>query len=177
MARRVFFSFHFENDVMRAAQVRNSNVITSGGVDANGFIDAAQWESIKRSSDQAIKNWINEQLKNTSVTVVLIGSQTVDPISGQVRPWIKYEIDRSIDSGNGLVGVRIHNAPDPRYGVDCAGINPFDALTFSGTSTKLSNRYHTYDWVAQNGRVNLGNWIEQAAIDAGKRELSRSLFK
>jgi hypothetical protein len=29
MARRVFFSFHYDNDVWRANQVRNANVVAS----------------------------------------------------------------------------------------------------------------------------------------------------
>jgi len=168
MARNTFFSFHFEKDVMRAAQVRNSNVITNRTVDAHGFIDAAEWESIKRGSDNSIKNWINSQLQGTTVTVVLIGSETVNPVTGNVRPWIKYEIDRSIARGNGLVGVYIHNAPDPRNGTSIKGRNPFDALTFSNTSRKLSSEYHTHDWISDNGRINLGAWIEQAAVNAGK---------
>ena len=168
MPRRAFFSFHFTKDVKRAAQVRNSNVITNGRIDANGFIDSAQWESIKRSSDQAIRNWIDSQLHNTSVTVVLIGSETVDPLTGIVRKWIKYEIDQSISRGNGIVGVRINGVRDPRTGTDIRGINPFDALTFAGTSNKLSTRYKTYDWASQDGRTNLGSWIEQAARDAGR---------
>jgi hypothetical protein len=169
MARRVFFSFHFKEDAMRAAQVRNSNVITTGTIDAHGFVDAAQWESIKRSTDQAIRNWINAQLNNTSVTVVLIGRNTVDPVSGQVRPWIKYEIDKSIERGNGLLGIYIHGAPDPRYGTTLKGMNPFDVLTFSANGRKLSLSYNTYDWILNNGRTNLGSWIEQAAINAGRR--------
>lgn len=168
MPRRVFFSFHFQNDVMRVAQVRNSNVITTGSVDANGFIDSAQWESIKRNSDQAIKNWIDTQLNNTSVTVVLVGSETVNPYTREVRKWIKYEIDQSIRRGNGLIAVRIHGAPDPRYGVDRPGLNPFDVLNFGGTNYNLSTRYRTYDWIADNGRAFLGTWIEQAARDAGR---------
>jgi hypothetical protein len=166
MARKTFFSFHFDQDVMRAAQVRNSNVITNNSVDAHGFIDAAQWESIKRGSDQAIKIWINSQLEGTTVTVVLIGSNTVDPFTGKVRPWIKYEIDRSIARGNGLVGVYIHGAPDPRRGVSPKGRNPFDELTLNDRI--LSTMYHTYDWINDNGRANLGTWIEQAALNAGK---------
>jgi hypothetical protein len=168
MARRVFFSFHFKDDVMRAAQVRNSNVISSGAVDAHGFVDAAQWESIKRTSDQSIKNWINAQLNNTSVTVVLIGRNTVDPVSGQVRPWIKYEIDQSMARGNGLVGVYIHGVRDPRLGTTYKGKNPFEELIFSGTSSKLSTKYYSYDWVLNDGRSNLGSWIEQAAVRAGR---------
>ena len=38
--------------------------------------DAAEWESIKRKGDAAIQNWIGEQLQNTSVTVILIGTET-----------------------------------------------------------------------------------------------------
>lgn len=168
MARNTFFSFHFINDVMRAAQVRNSNVITNRSVDAHGFIDSAEWESIKRGSDNSIENWINSQLQGTSVTVVLIGSETVDPTTGKVRRWIKYEIDKSLNRGNGLLGVYIHNAPDPRTGVSSKGKNPFDALCFSGTSRKLSSEYHTFDWISDDGRNNLGVWIEQAALNAGK---------
>lgn len=167
MTRKVFFSFHYENDSRRAAQVRNSNVITNNTIDANGFIDAAQWEEVKRGTDQAVKNWINNQLHGTSVTAVLIGSQTVDS-NGHVRPWIKYEIDQSIARGNGLLGIRIHKCNDPRDGVDVQGRSPFDVLTFGGTNTHLSSKYRLYDWVDDGGYNNLGSWIEQAASDAGK---------
>ena len=35
MARRVFFSFHYDNDVWTAIQVRNANVVA--GADVAGF--------------------------------------------------------------------------------------------------------------------------------------------
>lgn len=168
MRRKVFFSFHFTDDVMRAAQVRNSNVISSGVVDANGFIDSVEWESIKRNSDVAIKGWINNQLENTSVTVVLIGSNTVDPNTRAVRKWIKYEIDRSIERGNGLIGIYIHNVNVPRGGLGFKGLSPFDVLNFRGTGVRLSARYRVYDWVTHDDRSNMGVWIEQAARDAGR---------
>ena len=68
MARRVFFSFHYKNDVWRANQVRNSWV--TQGKEAAGFIDSAEFEKIKENGDKAVENWIDEQLKGTSVTVV-----------------------------------------------------------------------------------------------------------
>lgn len=43
MARRVFFSFHYERDAWRAAQVRNSWV-TKPDREAAGFWDAVAWE-------------------------------------------------------------------------------------------------------------------------------------
>ncbi len=44
MARRIFFSFHYENDVWRANIVRNSWVTA----DAAGFVDAADFEEVKK---------------------------------------------------------------------------------------------------------------------------------
>jgi len=76
MARKIFFSFHYERDAWRAGQVRNCNVVASE--DQYGFIDAADWESIKKKGDAAIKGWIDDQLKNTSVTIVLIGAETAN---------------------------------------------------------------------------------------------------
>ena len=45
MARRVFFSFHYDNDINRSMVVRNSWV--TQGKEAAGFIDKADFEQIK----------------------------------------------------------------------------------------------------------------------------------
>ena len=44
--------------------------------EAAGFWDAALCEEVKKKSDEAIKRWIRNQLKGTSVTVVLVGTKT-----------------------------------------------------------------------------------------------------
>src|SRR5438067_7743926 len=105
MARRVFFSFHHQGDIKRVGQIRNSWVTKANQEDA-GFVDAADWESIKRRGDDVVKRWIATQLDGTSVTVVLIGSETAD------RPWVLYEIAESHNKGNGLLGISIHNCKD-----------------------------------------------------------------
>uniref|UniRef100_A0A7C4JQB3 TIR-like domain-containing protein n=1 Tax=Thermodesulfobacterium geofontis TaxID=1295609 RepID=A0A7C4JQB3_9BACT len=119
MARRVFFSFHYERDIWRVNVVRNSWVPKGNYINA-GFIDAAEFEKIKRQGDQAIKRWIDEQLEGTSVTVVLIGAETYS------RLWVRYEIIKSFDRGNGLLGVYIHNIEDSRGNKDIKGENPFE---------------------------------------------------
>jgi hypothetical protein len=68
--------------------VRNSWV--TQGREAAGFVDAADFEEIKRQGDSAIKRWIDDQLQNTSVTVVLVGAETC--LSRRVR----YGIERSV---------------------------------------------------------------------------------
>jgi hypothetical protein len=104
MARRVFFSFHYSNDIWRANQVRNTNVVA--GTDTAGFFDHSEYEEAKKQGSEGIKKMILKNLKNTSVTVVLIGTETAN------RPWVKYEIAQSIAQKNGLLGVYIHHLKD-----------------------------------------------------------------
>lgn len=163
MARRVFFSFHYENDILRVGQIRNSGIVLAQGDTTAGFTDAASWESVKRGGDPAIKKWIDNELNGTSVTVVLIGSQTAN------RPWINYEIIESTKCGNGVLGVYIHNVRDLNGRVTFPGSNPFDYLSWNnGSGAKLSTTYPTYDWVTNDGRRNLSWWIEIAATKAGR---------
>ncbi|SRR5579875_166030 len=154
MARKTFFSFHYERDAWRAGQVRNSNVIASE--DEYGFIDGVDWESIKRQGDDAIKRWIKEQLKNTSVTAVLVGKETAD------REWVRYEIIQSWNRGNGLVGIWIHDIVDQDRKTDAQGGNPFEVFVLPN-GTRLSTVCKTYNWVSNDGRTNLGKWLEEAA--------------
>jgi hypothetical protein len=104
MARRTFFSFHYDKDIWRANQVRNCNVVA--GADTAGFFDHSEYEEAKKSGEDGIRRMIQKHLKNTSVTVVLIGSETAN------RPWVKYEIEQSIAQKNGLLGIYINHLKD-----------------------------------------------------------------
>lgn len=153
MARKVFYSFHFKRDAWRAGQVRNSNLLADE--DEYGVIDSSEWEKIEKEGEEAIKRWINDQLQYTSVTVVLIGAETAE------RDWVDYEIRQSWNRGNGLVGVKIHNVKDQNGETDVMGPNPLDNIKLTD-GTPLSVICKTYDWVADNGRENLGKWVEEA---------------
>jgi len=144
--RKVFFSFKYE-DVSRAMVVRNSWVVQ--GKEAVGFIDAADFEDIKRQGDQAIKNWIDKQLNGTSVTVVLVGEKTCD------SRWVKYEIKKSIEIGNGLLGI------------DVSKIKDLQGNT-SERCGQIPKGYDFYLWNKEDGYHKMGDWIEKAAKDAGR---------
>jgi len=147
MARRVFFSFHYKRDAWRANQVRNSWV-TKPDRKVAGYWDAAEWEKVNRKGEKAIKDWIDEQLKGTSVTVVLIGAET------SKRKYVQYEIDQSLNKGNGIIGIYIHNIKNQKKETDTKGVNPF---------TKLGHKHiKTYNWVNNKGYENIGDWIESA---------------
>jgi len=163
MARRVFFSFHYDRDIRRVVQIRNSWVVRSEK-ETQPFLDKGEWESIKRQGDPAIERWIETQLKGTSVTVVLIGAETYD------RPWVRHEIKRSYELGKGMFGIYIHNVKDPQTGIDHKGQNPFDywKVKLEGRDTFFSGLYNTYDWVGDGGYKNFANWIEAAAVAADR---------
>ena len=146
MARRVFFSFKYQ-DVSRANVVRNSWV-PKGSI-AAGFYDAAEFEKIKRQGDYAIKSWIDSQLEGTSVTVVLVGDKTCS------SRWVKYEIQKSIEIKNGLLGI------------DISKIRDLNGNTVERCG-QIPEGYSFYLWNNDEGYNNLGSWIEKAAKAAGR---------
>lgn len=161
MARRVFFSFHYERDISRANVVRNSWVTQDR--EAAGFFDAGLWEEAKKKGDEAIKRMIDDAMVGSSVTAVLVGAETAD------RPYVKYEIDKSLGA-KGLVGVYVHNIKNLNGQTDSQGTNPFDRLYVeeNGRRVYLSSRYRTYSWFGDDGYSNFGTWVEAAAKAAGR---------
>jgi hypothetical protein len=154
MVRHVFFSFHFDRDHWRANQIRNSWVTQDREV--AGYVDAAEWEKIKRRNDSEIEQWIDNQINGTSVTVVLIGSETYG------RKWIDYEIEQSVRNGNGFVGVYVHNVKDQDGRTTSKGRNPLSKWSYEG-GRGLDEIYNNYNWKNDNGRDNFGDWVEEAA--------------
>lgn len=148
MARRVFFSFHYQRDVWRVNQIRNiPNII---GTPAAGFDDASLWEAAKKKSDAAIYKLIDDALQNTSVTLVFVGYKTAG------RKFINYEITQSIERGNGLVAVQIHHLKDQYEKTDPPGAIP----------AKIeANGYKAYKY---SNHEALARCIEAAASAAGK---------
>ena len=158
MARRVFFSFHYENDITRSMIVRNSWV--TQGKEAAGFIDKAAFEQIKRQGDDAVHRWIDKQLEGTSVTVVLIGAETLN------RPFVKYEICKSLQRDNAVIGVHINRIIDMRTLVTSKRGNVHSVIGYYGNKEPA---YFDdvcdgiYDYFSQDGYTNMSKWIEAAA--------------
>jgi hypothetical protein len=163
MARKVFFSFHYERDVWRAGQVRNSWV-TKPDRDTAGFWDSASWEEVKKKGEAAIKKWIDDQLTGTSVTVVLIGAET------SKRDYVKYELEQSWKKGNGILGIYIHLMKDKDGKTDTKGNNTFGPIFTSPNYDEkyFFEKFSTYDWVDDDGYNKLGDWVEAAAKKAGR---------
>jgi hypothetical protein len=197
MARRIFFSFHYQRDIFRVNTVRHSDV-TKKNVEHSGYWDHSLWEETKRKGDAALQKLISDGLTYTSVTVVLAGAETAR------REWVNYELVKSFERGNGLMTVYINNIKNAPSGtIDPRGVDPLSQLYYqisadgrtasvvqntgaswesymtidatslppaakSAKSGFLSITAKSYDWVWENGYENFAKWIETAALAAGR---------
>lgn len=164
MARNVFYSFHYKNDINRVMVVRN-RWVTQGGQTISGVIDSADFETIKRQGDNAVHKWIDSQLQGTSVTIVLIGAETL------TRPFVQYEICESINRGNAILGVYINGIVDMKTSNASSRCDPH---TIIGYYQDKSPAYFDkicdgiFDYSSSDGYANLGSWVEKAAKAKGK---------
>lgn len=189
MAKRVFFSFHYQDVIdFRANVVRNHKTTKHEGA---GYFDASIWEASKKEGSVALKRLINGEVQNTSVTAVLIGSDTYS------RAWVRYEIFKSIAKGNKILGIHINSIKGKDSKTKSLGQNPFEYLAIEysndgskmflneykngkwarydnldgwavsnvsksnwGKAFQLSKYYSVFDWVADNGYANFEKWID-----------------
>lgn len=159
MAKRVFFSFHYQDVIDFRANVVRNHWMTKPDREEAGYFDASIWENARCQGEYALKRLINKALENTSNTCVLIGSQTF------LRPWVRYEILKSFLKGNHIFSVHINGIKSKEGRINPLGQNPleFVGVTFSpdGSTATL--------W-EKNGNA----WIEYSKID-GSSEFSFSV--
>lgn len=196
MPRSVFFSFHYDRDIMRVQQIKQ-HYITKGTYTETGFFDGSLEERAKRDGDPVVKKLIDNGLVGSSVLCVLIGKETF------TRRWVNYEIFKAIEYGMGVFGIRIHQLKDPKQGADTPGSSPFECLGYGTKDGKLNPMIHyesgwmdalylspidksaapylnntdkpilnslfgVYDWVDGDGYNNFGKWVEATAKQAGR---------
>lgn len=150
MAKRVFFSFYYQDVIDFRANVVRKHWLTKPDRGAAGFFDASIWGNAKLSGGVGIKRVINSGLVGTSVTCVLIGSETY------ARPWVRYEILKSFRRGNSLIAVHINSIKGRDQKTKPSGPNP---LSFVGVTYSESGLTATL-WEKING-----NWNKYSEID------------
>lgn len=151
--RKVFYSFCFDDDVMRVQQIRNMGI-----VEGDEPVSPNSWEQLRRTSG-GIERWIDENMNYKSCVIVLIGGHTAE------RHWVKYEIQKAWNDKKALFGIYIHNLRCPRNGFGRKGENPFAQFTLSD-GRRLSSLVECYEPKIQNAygdiKENLSRWVEGA---------------
>lgn len=154
--KTVFYSFHYERDVSRVQLVRNINAL-----EGQPLLNAQEWEEVLGRGQQAVVDWIDNEMRYKRAVVVLIGQETAS------RPWVVYEIEKAWQEKKPLVGVRVHGLSS--FGsIDRPGANPFDKASgvygipvFDPTRTDWSGNIDTKATYA-NLANNLESWVAQA---------------
>lgn len=156
MSRHVFYSLHYDADRTRAELIRKL-AIAQPNLEAK----PAEWATIKRGGDFAVKRWLEQQLRGRSCTIVLIGAETAS------RPWVRYEIKRSWELRLGLLGVHIHALKDAKDQQSRKGDDPF-AQPDSGLGAQ-AGLVRSYDPPEADSKLSyryiadhLEAWVEQA---------------
>jgi len=161
MAKRVFFSFHYQDVVDFRANVVRMHSTTKPEREDIGFFDASLWEETKRSGKVALKRLINSGLDNTSVTCVLVGSETY------ARPWVRYELLKSYKKGNKLLACHINSVKGRDERVKPPGPNPLDfiGVVFSSDGRTATLKEYTNgvwsDYIEIDGSANYDFYVEE----------------
>ncbi len=151
--RQIFYSFHFDYDVMRVQQIRNI-----GALEDNKPVSANEWEQVRRNGPTAIERWIEDNMRYRTCVVVLVGEDTAN------RPWVKHEIKKAWSDHKGLVGIYIHNIMCPRNGIGIQGKNPFEQFTLNGKP--LSSIVTCYNPSPHDAYNDIKNNIEKLIEEA-----------
>lgn len=151
MARRVFFSFHYQDVIDFRANVVRNHWLTKKDRESAGFFDASIWERAKKEGDLAIKRLINRGLQNTTNTCVLVGSKTFE------RRWVGYEIMKSMSRGNHIFAVHINSVKDKYQKTKTKGSNPLYYLGYSYSEN--GRRLNLHDFID-------GEWVKYRDMES-----------
>ena len=151
MAKRVFFSFHYQDIIDFRANVVRNHWRLKPDRESAGYFDASIWEKAKKEGNSAVKRLVNSAIKNTSNTCVLIGSETFE------RKWVSYEIMQSLKSGNQIFAVHLNKIKGKDGKIKNLGSNPLYYLGYSFSDDGLKLNLHDY--------IN-GKWVKYPDLDS-----------
>jgi len=154
MTRKVFYSFHYDNDVFRVQQIRNIGIL-----EGNPPTTANQWEHLKQEGDKAVQKWIDDNIHGKSCLIVLIGEETAS------RKWVQYEIVKAWNDGKGVLGIYVHNLKDPNTGIGKKGLNPFDKIELDN-GEKLSKYVRCFNPSSSNTYSDIASKIDSLIEEA-----------
>jgi hypothetical protein len=167
MAKKVFFSFHYQDVIdFRANVVRNHGNFKLNKDEA-GFYDSSIWEEAKKTSDLALKRLINKGIQNTSNTCILVGTHTFK------RRWVDYEIMKSFEKGNYIFAVHINQIKCKNQKTKPKGNNPLYYLgySFDKTGKKLSlHNYIENKWIPFK---DLDGWTVKEVFEKDRNTIFR----
>jgi hypothetical protein len=143
MAYLAYFSFDYEDAAdFRAGVVRDHKF--AGGIEKAGYFAKSTWAESKKKDPSELKRQIDGALEGTFASVVLIGDLTY------ARRWVRYEIFKSVEQGNALVGININGIPGKDKKTKPNGPNPLSyvgLLVSADGNSATPTEWDSRQWV------------------------------
>lgn len=138
---KVFISYHYQCDNKVAKEI--TNIVNK---DRTSLFTILQ-EQVKKNDSESIKRWVDEEIKKTRFTILLISKETFE------REYVSYEITRSRENGNTIIPILIDNEE-----------NAFSEEDIETLSKKLpkTNCKRIRRWIKDCGKENVLQWLNDA---------------
>jgi hypothetical protein len=107
----------------------NNVWLTDQTRESKGFIPQEQWLRAEKLGDEAIQELLDSEIEQSTVTLVLIGTDTYS------KKWVRYCIIKSISIGHRVLGIHINHIEGKNLSVKELGMNPFDFLAVKYNET------------------------------------------
>ncbi len=139
----VFISYYYKRDHAVAEQITK----TVNEDKLNIFTVVQEMEKKRDSAD--IKNWVDEEIKKTRITILLISRETLD------REYVSYELTKSILNGNVILPVLMDNPENGFQEEEIERIKQKLCLQLSVKNLDMKQ------WVQDQGSKNIVRWLNK----------------
>lgn len=106
-------------------------------------------EDEKEKDDEIVKNWVDEKIKGTKITILLISKETLD------RKYVSYELEKSLSQRNSIIPILIdseENAFDDEK---------IDLIIQKLDTELLGMKLKLRKWYQENGKENILRWLNE----------------
>ena len=139
----VFLSYHYDSDNRIARQI--TELINTDTINIFTVIR----EDEKEKDDEIVKNWVDEKIKGTKITILLISKETLD------RKYVSYELEKSLSQRNSIIPILIdskENAFDDEK---------IDLIIQKLDTELLGMKLKLRKWYQENGKENILRWLNE----------------
>ncbi|MDF3983072.1 TIR domain-containing protein [Luteibacter sp. PPL201] len=158
-----FLSYHFDCDHGRADVVRAMSLSTRPPLAPDAWAMVADDEA-------AYRWWLDGALLDSDAFIVLVGTQTA------LRPRVLQKILHASELGVPLLGIRVHQMANGRYGASAPGFAPFSHVNLLDAAGR-SFRHRLYAPDDESGAdigKDIAAWVRHAWVWQGSsRPLGR----
>lgn len=140
---RIFISYHYDSDNEIAKEI--TKIINEDKTNIFTVVE----ENEKQKDPEIIKSWVDEEIKNTKFTILLLSKETLD------RLYVSYELKRSIVNGNTIIPILIDNKENnfTDDNIELIKKSLCDELSMKNDELRMKR------WVRDDGRSNILKWL------------------